>query len=154
MPVVPVGGNSDEAFAQKHTKGRFVVGLSLYANRENLAINFSEIKLKLQDSTFKVIDVVRNPYANYPRSQAQNIGDEDVLCPKSQVIGLGLFNQEIELTRNGLWECYDLVFPVNTPSPRASFQMVVVVKDNNSHKVKTIHVPFEPSEWGHSDSFP
>jgi hypothetical protein len=154
MPVVPVGGNSDEVFVQKQTKGRFVVGLSLFANQENLALNFSDIALRLQDSTFKAIDVVRNPYANYTESQARHFGDEDVLCPKSQKVSSELFNKDIELTSNGLWQCYDLVFPVSAPSPRISFQIVVIIKDKSVHKDKTIIIPFVSSEWGHSDSFP
>jgi len=154
MPLVPIGGNSDEIFAQKQTKERFVVGLSLFANQEDLALNFSDISLKLQGNIFKVVDIVRNPYANYPESQVRYVGDEDVLCPKSQTFDSELLKEEIGLANNGLWECYDLVFPVDAPSPRVSFQIEVVVKNRNTSTSITTDIPFEPYQWGHSDSFP
>ncbi len=154
LPVVPIGGNSDELFAQEQTKGKFVVTLSLYAHQEELFLNFSDIVLNLQQTNYKVLDVVRNPYAHYPDSQALRVGDSDVMCPKSQRFSAELFNKGVELTSNGIWECYDLKFPVDTPSPRLNFQIEVVVNDKKNGRLNSFQFPFAPYEWGHSDSFP
>jgi len=154
LPVVPIGGNSDEVFAYQQTKGEFIVGLSLFAHKDALSLDFSDITLNLKQTKYKVVDVKRNPYAHYPNSQASRVGDKNVLCPKSQQFKEGLPNEEIDLKNNGLWECYDLVFPIDAPSPRMTFQLEVIVMDETSGRHKTFQVPFEPYKWGHSDSFP
>jgi len=154
LPVLPVGGNSDEMFAHQQKAGRFVVQLSLFSHDDDLSLNFTDITLNIMQTNYKVIDVERNPYAYYSNSQARNSGVREVMCPESQQFSSGLPESPINLLNNGMWECYDLVFSVDTPSPRMKFQMEVDVKDNKSSLNHTFKVPFEAYEWGHSDSFP
>ena len=154
LPVIPIGGNSDEIFAQQQTKGKFVVQLAIYANQGDLSLKFSDISLNINQATYKVVDIERNPYAHYPDSQALRVGNKDVMCPESQKLSNASPDSSVDLTNDGLWECYDLVFPVDPPSPRIRFQIGLIVEDIKSEKDLTFQVPFEAYKWGHADSFP
>ncbi len=154
LPIVPVAGNSDKKSAQEQIKGKFVVGLSLFAYRKNPTFSISDIFLELNGSKFKVTELRRHRYSVYPDSQARNIGDEYVLCPESQEPDVDQNIEEIRLTNDGLWQCYDLVFPVDAPLPQTIFQIVVVINSSDSVTPIIASVPFEPYQWGHSDSFP
>lgn len=154
LPIVPAGSKSYENPNQQLPKGKFVVELALFARQERMSLDFSEIVLKLEGEAYKVIDVVKSPYANYPLEQALSAGEKHVMCPKSQRVDAGLSNEKVELKPYGLWECYDLVFAVDTPSPHTRFDIEVSINNNATNVRQKINVPFEAIKWGHSDSFP
>ncbi|MES9969857.1 MAG: hypothetical protein ABW092_07455 [Candidatus Thiodiazotropha sp.] len=154
FPIFPIGWDTDDKLLVDEPNDTFKIQLALFAYQDNLFLNFSDIRLNLQETTHKVANVVQNPYAYNSESQARSIGDKDIYCQASKnVIDLD-FNTNQALSNDGLWECYDLVFPVSAPYPEVHFQMEFSIKEGTTDKEIYYKIPFEHKEWGFADSFP
>ena len=140
MPAARAGGpREDSVPAYSYERLSAQDNTFLLMERSNVYMHISATviykvgSLKTEDGIFSPSKILQSPFAHFSIEQAKHSGDRYLSCPKEDPLEAedSLPIGPVLLVDDGLWQCYELVFDVETPSPRESFSMSVTVDGSN-----------------------